>query len=260
MKITFLGTGTSHGIPVIGCDCSVCTSQNPKDNRTRSSVLITHNKKNILIDASTDLRQQALRHKLKNINAVLCTHVHADHVFGMDDLRAFNERQNFEAIPYYAQKRDMEELKDIFHHIFEPVPQKGGGLPKIDLKEIKADHPFNLFGLNILPLKIMHGIVPILGYRIENFAYLTDCSEIPEDTLKQLNNLDILVLDALRHKPHPTHFNVEQAVAMAQKIGAKHTYFTHIAHNLDHEKTNKELPENIELAYDGLEVSASPPS
>ncbi|MFC1517228.1 MBL fold metallo-hydrolase [Candidatus Margulisiibacteriota bacterium] len=253
MKITFLGTGTSSGVPVIGCDCAVCNSKDPKNKRTRPSILICHNDRNILIDTATDLREQALRNKITHIDAILCTHVHADHVFGMDDIRPFNYIQNG-AIPYYAVKKDIKELKDIFHHIFEPVPQEGGGTPRIDLKELDPKKPLYLYGLEIIPIDIMHGIVPILGFRIGKFAYLTDCSEIPEDSFKKLEGLDVVVLDALRHKPHPTHFNVEQAVKTAEKIGAEQTFFTHIAHNLDHEKTNKELPKNMKLAYDGLEI------
>jgi phosphoribosyl 1,2-cyclic phosphate phosphodiesterase len=254
MKLIFLGTGTSTGIPMLGCNCPVCTSTNPKNNRTRPSLLVTYEDKNILIDASTDLRQQALRHKLMNIDAVLCTHVHADHVFGLDDLRPYNEKHKKE-LPFYATKRDCEELKDIFHHVFEPPLQIGGGLPRIKLIEIDPKRPFELFGLRILPIEIYHGILPILGYRIGGMAYLTDCSRIPEESFENLKELDVLILDALRVKEHPTHFNIEQAVAAAQRIAARRTFFTHIAHDLDHGTTNKMLPKGMELAYDGLEVS-----
>ncbi len=254
MNIIFLGTGTSTGVPMVGCTCAVCTSTDPKNYRTRPSLLVQHNGRNILIDASIDLRIQALRHKLMDIDAVLCTHVHADHVFGMDDLRPFNMIHKKD-IPYYATARDCEELKDVFHHVFEPPVQVGGGLPRIALNIITPDVPFELLGLSITPVPIMHGVLPIIGFRIGRMAYLTDCSMIPEASFDMLHDLDLLVLDALRDTKHPTHFSLDEAVEAAQRISAKRTYFTHIAHNLEHVATNKKLPAGMELAYDGLEVA-----
>ena len=258
-KITFLGTGTSHGIPVIGCDCPVCRSKDPKDNRNRTSLLIeiqtNHNKypktKNIIIDTSTDLRQQCLQNNVRQLDAILFTHCHADHVFGLDDVRIFNKYQN-STIPCYAEKAVVEELKQVFKYIFEGAPQEGGGLPSLELNTISTD--FQVQGLTIQPIRLMHGVVPITGYRFADIAYLTDCNSIPEESIAKLQGLDVLILDALRIRPHSTHFNLEQAVEVAKQIKAKQTYFTHIAHELPHAETNKQLPDGMQLAHDGLSI------
>ncbi|MFA5928047.1 MAG: MBL fold metallo-hydrolase [Candidatus Margulisiibacteriota bacterium] len=249
-KITFLGTGTSHGIPVIACDCAVCASTDPKDKRTRSSLLIElTNGKNILIDSSIDLRQQCLTNKIRHVEAVLFTHCHADHVFGLDDMRLFNWLQK-EDIVCHASSEHCEELRRIFAYAFGGAVQQGGGLPQLDLRPIAGT--FKVYGLPVIPFEVKHGISKVTAFRFENIAYITDCSFIPEENYELLKGLDILVLDALRHRKHPTHFNLEEAIAVARRIGAKQTYFTHIAHELGHEETNAKLPENMQLAYDGL--------
>jgi phosphoribosyl 1,2-cyclic phosphate phosphodiesterase len=255
MKMTFLGTGTSNGIPFIACDCPVCTSTNPKNKRLRSSILITHEGKNILIDASADYRQQALIHDIRDLEAILITHVHADHVFGLDEMRRYNQIYK-KKISLYCEADADVELRRVFQYMYTHLKQLGGGVSQLENKIIEPGESFFINGLPVTPIRIQHGILPIVGYRVGNIAYLTDCSFIPEESYKLLKDLDVLVVSALRDVKHPTHFSLEEAVAAAQRIGAKQTFFTHIAHSLEHETTNKKLPKNIQLAYDGLEVSA----
>ncbi|MFH1429533.1 MAG: MBL fold metallo-hydrolase [Candidatus Margulisiibacteriota bacterium] len=251
-KVTFLGTGTSFGMPEINCDCRVCTSDNPKNTRSRCSILLElDNEKNIIVDTSIDFRQQCLKNKVKSIDAILITHCHADHVFGLDDTRKYHKLQKTE-IPCYAEYNSAEELRRIFNYAFGAAKQTGGGVPGLDLKVI--DGPFKACGLPIIPMTVMHGIVPITAFRLGNIAYVTDCSQIPEESYALLNGLDVLILDALRITPHPTHFNLEEAIEAAQRIGAKKTYFTHIAHQIEHEKVSRGLPDGIDLAYDGLVI------
>jgi phosphoribosyl 1,2-cyclic phosphate phosphodiesterase len=249
MKITFLGTGTSHGIPVIACGCPVCRSDNPKNKRLRTSVLIELGGKNILIDTPPDFREQMLRYGVKRIDAILYTHHHADHIFGLDDVRRFNEIQ-CGAIPCYAAKESLAVLKNIFSYTFNP-PQIGGGVPQILLKEIPGE-PFEVCGQKVEPVGICHGKITITGFRIGGFAYVTDCSRIPDASMRKLYNLKVLVLGVLRHEKHSTHFSVGEGVEAAKELGAERTFFTHMCHRLEHEETNKGLPENIKLAYDGM--------
>lgn len=257
MKLTFLGTGTSNGIPMIACGCPVCTSADPFNKRLRSSVVITHNDKNILIDASADFRQQALLYKITEVEAILITHTHADHVFGLDEMRCYNQRYQ-KTIPLYCEASCEREIKQTFRYMYTELLQLGGGVSQFTNKIIQPGESFEISGLKVIPIRIKHGILPIVGYRIGDIAYLTDCSEIPEDSYQYLQNLDVLVLSALRDRKHPTHFSLKEAVAEAEKIGAKRTYFTHIAHNLEHQATNTSLPKNIQLAYDGLQLTPSP--
>ena len=250
MKVTFIGTGTSQGVPVINCSCDVCRSDDPRNNRLRTSVTIQTGQTTLLIDTTTDLRQQLLRYPVQTIDAVLYTHAHEDHICGIDDLRAFNFITN-RRIPAYGSSETIGRLTEIFSYAFgngRLVP----GLPNLEARVV--DHTFRINELEITPLELHHGQSLVLGYRIGSFAYCTDVSYLPEHTASGLKNLDVLVLDALRHKPHPTHFSIEEALNVAGQIGAAKTYLIHMSHNVDHEKDSKLLPENIYFAYDGLTI------
>lgn len=250
--VTFLGTGTSHGVPMIGCTCAVCQSADPRDRRSRPSIHINvDGGPSILVDTSTDLRQQALANRIARVDAILFTHSHADHVMGLDDVRRFNVMQGG-AIPAYADERTANDLRHIFSYIFNPPSEKGGGIPQIDLTTVSGR--FNIGSACIQPVPLFHGQRPILGYRLGTFAYLTDCNRLPDETWPLLEGLDILVLDALRHRPHPTHFTVAEALAVVERVRPRHTYLTHICHDLPHSATNASLPQGVELAYDGLVV------
>lgn len=256
MRVTILGSGTSHGVPMIGCDCSVCTSDDPHDSRTRSSVLVQVGERCILIDTTPELRIQCIANNVRQVDAVLFTHGHADHVTGLDDLRRFNWLQRT-SLTCYADATTAGILRRMFPYAFDDSPDYPSSKPQLKIDQIIA--PFELFGTWIVPVSLFHGQLPILGFRIGRFAYCTDCSLIPEDSMRLLQNLDVLVLDALRHRPHPTHFNLEQAITAATQIGARQTYFTHIAHELPHAATNATLPAGMRLAYDGqvIEISGS---
>lgn len=253
MKITFLGTGTSQGIPVIGCDHPVCLSQNPKDKRLRSSVLITDDDFQIVIDCGPDFRQQMLQTGVRHLDAVLFTHEHADHTAGLDDVRQFSQRNG--ALPVYAVQRVLKDLAKRFDYIFnENVIYEGK--PKVKSFEIFDNQSFEIKNKTIIPISILHGNLPILGFRIDGFAYLTDISFIEKKELTKLQNLSVLVVDALRKEYHPTHFNLEQALNLAQTLQPKVTYLTHISHRLGfHNEVEKELPENVFLAYDGMIIN-----
>jgi phosphoribosyl 1,2-cyclic phosphate phosphodiesterase len=254
MKLTFLGTGTSHGVPEIGCECAVCTSTNPKNTRLRTSSFIEDERGNsLLIDASVDFRQQALRAKIHKLTDILITHEHADHIFGLDDTRTFS-RKTGKAINIYLDARCDQRLRQVYGYVYGAAVQEGGGLPKFNNIIVEAGENFQIQTFAVTPIEIFHGKLPILGYRINNLAYLTDCSYIPETSFAYLKNLDVLVLDALRHRPHSTHFSVSEAVDAAQRIGARQTYFIHLTHKLEHGATNASLPPTIQLAYDGLVV------
>jgi phosphoribosyl 1,2-cyclic phosphate phosphodiesterase len=253
MKLTFLGTGTSTGVPSIGCECETCTSDDPRDKRLRVSVLLEHGGQSVLIDTSSDFRQQALRYGLKRLDAVLITHCHADHIFGLDDIRPLNFR--FGALGLYANERAWVDIRRIFKYIFEPS-HFGGGLPQVIPHTVYPESPFCLGGdLNITPLEVIHGRLPVMAYRLNDFAYLTDLSEIPSATIEALHDLDVLVLDCLRFAKHPTHLCVEKALEYVEKLKPRRTFLTHIAHDVKHERDSAKLPENVEWAYDGLTVS-----
>jgi phosphoribosyl 1,2-cyclic phosphate phosphodiesterase len=261
MKITVLGSGTSHGVPAIGCDCAVCTSLDPKDRRTRPSILIeasaggpngqsyTRDVRSILVDTSTDLRAQALALNIRRVDAILFTHTHADHVFGLDDVRRYNQMQKM-PIPCYADADTAANLRRIFAYIFEQPEQRGGGLPQISLFHIAG--PFTLGSLEVIPIRVLHGRLPVLGFRIGSFAYLTDCNAIPDESWPLLDGVRTIILDALRHRPHSTHFSIGEAVDVVARLGAERAYFTHICHDLPHAATCAQLPAGVELAYDGL--------
>ena len=247
MRVTFLGTGTSTGVPVLTCSCEVCRSTDPRDRRLRPSVLLEWDGASILIDTSTDLRQQALALPIRRVDAVLYTHHHADHILGLDELRLYNWRQKA-SVPVYGLPDTLAGLARTFWYVFEDV-QVGGGKPAVTTHAV--DGPFVLFGKRILPVPVLHGLLPILGYRVEGFAYLTDVSALPETSYALLEGLDVLVLNALRPRPHPTHLSLDGAVAQARRIGARRTLFTHLGHEMPHAAISRALPEGIELAYDG---------
>ena len=250
MLITFLGTGTSVGVPQIACECAVCCSDNPNNKRTRSSALIEYGGKSILIDATPELRLQALSAGMKRLDAILFTHAHADHVHGLDDVRIFNMRQK-QTIPCYANSEAIDDIKHQYSYIFKDT-QIGGGKPKIDL--IEAAGVFDLFGTKVTPLPVMHGALGILGYLVGDFAYITDASEISGKTLELIQGVDTMVINALRFHPHSTHFSVDQALEIIAGIAPKQAFLTHIGHNIEHEALSAELPENVFLAYDGLKL------
>lgn len=248
-QLTFLGTGTSHGVPMIGCECAVCRSDDPRDRRSRPSVLLDLPPLSVLIDTSTDLREQALRCRIPRVDAILFTHSHADHVMGLDDVRRFNELQK-EAIPCFASDDTVRELRRTFSYMFDTNIAKGGGVPRVELHALAG--AFCLGPYEVTAVPIWHGKRRIYGYRIGGLAYLTDCSGIPEESWSLLEGLDCLVLDALRDRPHPTHFSLDQALAAVERLRPTRALFTHIAHDLPHAATCARLPAGVELAYDGL--------
>ncbi|MEZ6084979.1 MAG: MBL fold metallo-hydrolase [Phycisphaerae bacterium] len=255
VKVTLLGTGTSHGVPMIGCDCSVCMSDDPRDKRTRASVVVTTSGKTFLIDTSPELRLQCVANNVNHVDAVLFTHAHADHVTGMDDLRRFNWLSR-STLDCYGSKATLASIRNMFAYIFHDDPDYPSHKPSLSLVEID-DGPLTIAGVNVTPIPLLHGTLPVYGFRFGNFAYCTDCNQIPADSLKRLQNLDVLILDALRDTRHPTHFNLVEAVAMATRIGARRTFFTHMAHALGHAATNGKLPDSMALAHDGLVVESS---
>jgi len=250
-RATFLGSGTSHGVPMIGCRCATCTSDDPRDKRLRPSVLVELSSgPTLLVDTSPDLRAQALRHDVRRVDAVLFTHPHADHLLGLDEIRRYNTMQRA-TIPCYGDPDTLAEVRRVFAYAFEPR-QQGGGVPKLELVPVTG--PFEAAGAPVTPIPVLHGRLPIYGYRIGAFAYLTDCSAIPDASWPLLEGLDVLVLDALRHVPHATHFTVAQALDVVARVRPRRALLTHIAHDLRHAETAAGLPTGVELAYDGLVV------
>jgi len=251
VKITVLGSGTSVGVPTVGCHCDVCTSIDPRDQRLRPSVLLSYEERRVLIDTTPDFRAQALRAGLERLDAVIFTHAHADHIMGLDDVRPFNFRQK-EPIPIYAAADTMATIQRCFHYIFDGA-KKDSNVPRLDV-QIIGDEAFDVFGMEFIPVPILHGSQLIHGFRFGAAAYLTDHSEIPPSSLELLQGLDVLFLDALRYKPHPTHSTVDTSTATAKRLGARRTFFTHIGHDLRHERAESLLPPDVRLAYDGLEL------
>jgi phosphoribosyl 1,2-cyclic phosphate phosphodiesterase len=249
--LTVLGSGTSMGVPTIGCDCAVCRSSDPRDRRTRPSVMISYNRAQVMIDSTPDFREQALREHITQLDAVLYTHTHADHILGIDDLRPLTFRHKPGKLPLYAAPQGCDFLRNMFRYIFEPT-YKFGALPQVDLYPIEG--PVELFGARFEPLTVMHGDLPILGFRFGSAAYLTDHSEVPAETLEKLRGLDILFLDALRYTPHPTHSTVEQSLKIVEAVKPKRAFFTHICHDLPHEATNAALSPGVQLAFDGMKL------
>ena len=250
LRLTVLGSGTSMGVPTLGCHCLVCESADPRDKRTRPSVLLSYGGHNVVIDTTPDFRFQAIRAGMERLDAVIYTHGHADHILGLDDVRAFNLKQR-SAVPIYAAVETLATLKRQFAYVFEkPVP--GATIPLIEMHAI--DGPFDLFGARVVPIPAMHGTEPVLGFRVGNIAYLTDFSQVPEASKDLLQGLDDFILDALRYVFHPTHSTVEQSLALVADLKPKRAWFTHICHDLGHEAANAKLPENVRLSYDGLQI------
>lgn len=253
-RVTFLGTGTSHGVPMIGCSCTVCRSDDPRDRRWRPSIYIEFPDLAVLVDTSTDLRSQALQFGVTKVDAILFTHGHADHVLGLDEVRRFNDLQRT-SIPGYADPQTVSELKRTFAYVFDPRTPAGGGLPSVELFPVCGE--FSLGRQVVVPVPLLHGRRTIFGYRVGSFAYLTDCSGIPDASWPLLEGVESVVLDALRHRPHPTHFTVAQALEAVARIRPARAWFTHIAHDLPHAATCAALPDGVELAYDGLTVDVA---
>lgn len=250
MEITFLGTGTSHGVPVLTCNCSVCTSTDPKNKRTRSSLWVREKGTSLLIDTATEFRSQALAANIQKVDGVLYTHCHADHVFGFDDLRVFSylTRKN---IPVYGNQATIAELREVFSYAFRKT-QEGGGKPQVET--IEVDGQFQIQDLAIQPIPVLHGDLPIFGYRIGTLAYLTDCSHIPQSSLELLQGVETLVVGVVRYEPHYTHMHVAMALELVAQLKVKQTYFTHISHRLEHQTVSEALPAGVFLAYDGLTI------
>lgn len=251
MKLLFLGTGTSMGIPMIGCDCAVCTSAEPRNRRSRASVLITHGNTHVLIDTAPELRMQALQFGLRKVDAVLFTHAHADHLFGFDDLRRFNHVQR-EPIPVYGTPVTLASVRHIFSYAFGPV-QPGGTKPEVTLHPVTDT--FSVGSMTVTPVPVLHGRMEVTGYRIGSLAYVTDVSSISEDSRDMLRNLDVLVLGALRVRPHPTHMSIPEALTIIDELKPKRAFLTHLSHEVEHHDTNATLPAHVRLAHDGLEVT-----
>jgi phosphoribosyl 1,2-cyclic phosphate phosphodiesterase len=251
VRITFLGTGTSQGVPMIACGCAVCTSDDPRDKRLRSSILIEENGKNVVIDTGPDFRYQMLRAQVKHLEAVVFTHEHKDHIAGLDDIRAFNYFQNT-AVDVYADLSVQTALKREFYYIFSK--HQYPGIPQINLRTI-AYKPFTAAGIPFIPIEVLHYKLPVLGFRIHDFTYITDAKTVSEAEIEKIKGSKVLVVNALQKEKHISHFTFNEAIAFAEKIGAEMTYFTHISHRLGkYEDISAELPANIRLAYDGLQL------
>jgi phosphoribosyl 1,2-cyclic phosphate phosphodiesterase len=249
MNVVLLGTGTSFGVPIVACECPTCTSTDPRDRRNRTGVHIEFGGRGILIDTPPELRIQCLAHEVRRVDAVFYTHAHADHIMGLDDLKRFNWLLRA-SIPCHGNPETLATLRRSFPYAFEHDPHSPVSAPRLRLEPISG--PVDCFGLEIVPVPVHHGPLPVLGYRIGPFAFLTDLNGMPDSSRALLQGLEVLVLDALRRAPHPTHYSLAEAVEEARRIGAKRTFFTHMTHELKHAETDAELPDGMALAYDGL--------
>lgn len=247
MKLTFLGTGTSTGVPSIACDCETCLSEDPRDKRLRASILIEHNGLTVLVDTSADFRQQALRANIRKIDAVLITHCHVDHVFGLDDIRPLNFR--YGAMPIFANEIAWIDLRRIFKYIFEPT-HIGGGLPQLIPHTLVHNSPFCIGDIEVTPLEVIHGKLPVAAFRFNDFAYATDLKFIPPDSMDGLRDLDLLVLDCVRIKPHSTHLHLEEALEIIADLKPKRAYLTHLNHDILYKRDSSLLPDNVQFAHD----------
>ena len=249
-QVTFLGTGTSSGVPMIGCACAVCMSVDARDKRFRPSIYVTvPGRAAILVDTTPDFRMQALTFGVTRVDAILFTHSHADHILGLDDIRRFNWVQGG-PVPCYASATTWTDIRQTFHHAFDGVQRLGGGVPNVETHEITG--PLVIGGVHVVPVPLWHGDAPILGFRFGNFAYLTDCNRLADEAWGLIDGVDTLVVDALRHKRHTTHFTVDEALEVIARARPRRAYLTHMSHDLGHAETNARLPGHVELAYDGL--------
>ncbi len=250
MRVIVLGSGTSHGVPMIGCTCEVCLSTNPKNKRFRPSVAVQNGDKTILVDTTPELRMQSLAVGLSRVDAVLYTHTHADHIFGLDDLRRFNDLSG-EEIPVYGDRETLDDIRRIYPYIFKDT-QVGGGKPRLSLHEMPSE--FELFGVKIQSFYVMHGKLPVLAFRFGGFGYVTDVNHIPDEAMAKLHGLELLILDAVRFDPHVTHFGLYEALDVVKVLQPKQTLFTHLSHRFDHDAVNADLPPGCALAFDGQVV------
>ena len=253
LEAVMLGSGTSAGVPVIGCGCEVCTSDDAHNRRLRTSLWLRSGTTSLLIDSSTDLRQQALVFGIERLDAILYTHAHADHILGLDDVRAFNFRQR-QAIPCYGSAATLAHIRRCFSYVFEPGSE-GGGKPRVDL--FPVDGPFAVGDIEAVPVPVEHGSIEALGYRFGSLAYVTDCSGLPPAAIELLAGVEVLILDALRFRSHPTHFSVGEAIEAAAAIGPRRLILTHLSHEVDHRAPREPLPAGVELGYDGLRIEFS---
>jgi len=251
MRVTVLGSGTSLGVPVIGCDCAICKSTDPRNDRTRASILVETARQRLLVDVGPDFRRQALREDIRWLDAVLMTHDHADHINGLDDLRIYGFYTG-RPVTIYSSKEVKDCIETRFSYAFNP-PQEGGGVPALDLRIFSG--PMTLGDIAVTPVRVYHGELEILGFRFNDFGYVTDCSRLPDESKAALKGVRVLILNALRREPHPTHLSLDEAVALGRELGAGQVYFTHMAHDLEHVETNKSLPPHFELAYDGQKIT-----
>lgn len=259
MNVTVLGCGTSHGVPMIGCECAVCSSTDPHNKRLRPSILVTTDiGENIIVDTPPEMRLALIANNVRSLSSILMTHSHADHIFGMDDVRPFNYRQGA-AVPIFAEATVREDIRRIFEYAFKSGPI-GGGRPQIELRDAVPLVPIVLAGITVFPLRVFHGNLPVLAFKFgAHFAYVTDVSSIPPETVPHLMNLDLLLLDAVRREKHETHFNLEEALAAIRMLKPKRAFLTHLSHDFDFNATNRELPDGVQLTYDGAvyEVQSS---
>lgn len=255
-RLTFLGTGTSTGVPMIGCDCQVCTSSDPRNQRTRPSVLLAFPGGNLLIDTTPEMRMQLLRERIRFVHSIAFTHSHADHLFGLDDARLF-PRWIGGPVPIYCEHDTEQTIRRVFSYAFRPGVEQAAGVfvPKLDFVTIEPGVPFVVLGQSVLPIRLEHGPFPVLGFRVGSLAYCTDVSKVPDASRPYLEGLDVLILDALRYEPHPTHMSLSEALSLIESLKPGQTYLTHLSHTFDHGPTQAALPPRVALAYDGLQVT-----